>query len=102
MSRRYDPDQIAVLAKKVGDLKDAYRKTGTDLGNGDPGGAYGDLSNAASAGKAMQGFYGGVNSQLDAAAKLVEAASKALANAAERMQNDEDAVIHTLEGGNPR
>lgn len=99
MSRRFDPDAIAALAKKVGGLKDGYSKTGTDLGDGDPGGAYGDLSNAASAGKTMQGFYSGVNSELGAAAKLVDAASEAMANAARNMQGDEDVTVHNF-GGN--
>lgn len=101
MSRRFDPDAIAALAKKVGGLKDGYSKTGTELGNGDPGGAYGDLSNAASAGQTMQGFYSGVNAELSAAAKLVDAASEALASAATRMQGDEDQSAHTFGGGNP-
>lgn len=99
MSRRFDPDAIAALAKKVGGLKDGYSKTGTDLGDGDPGGAYGDLSNAASAGKTMQGFYSGVNAELGAAAKLVDAASEAMANAARNMQSDEDVTVHNF-GGN--
>lgn len=99
MSRRFDPDAIAALAKKVGELKDGYSRTGTELGDGDPGGAYGDLSNAASAGKTMQGFYSGVNAELGAAAKLVGAASQALANAATRMQGDEDETVHNF-GGN--
>jgi hypothetical protein len=100
MSRRIDPDAIAALAKKVGGLKESYRKAGTELGDGNPGGAYGDLNNAANAGKTMQSFYSGVNSELGAAAKLVEAASEALANAANRVQGDEDASVHTF-GGNP-
>jgi hypothetical protein len=100
MTRRFDPEQIAALAKKVGGLKDGYSKTGTDLGDGDPGGAYGDLSNAAGAGKTMQGFCGNVNAELSAAAKLVDAASQALAYAAERMRNDENDGVHTLGGGN--
>jgi len=99
MSRRFDPDAIAALAKKVGELKDGYSKTGAELGDGDPGGAYGDLSNAASAGKTMQGFYSGVNAELGAAAKLVDAASQALANAARGMQNDEHQTVHTFGGG---
>ena len=99
MSRHFDPDAIAALAKKVGQLKDGYSKTGTDLGDGNPGGAFGDLSNAASAGKTVQGFYGGVNAELSAAAKLVDAASQALANAATRMQDDEDDSAHTFGGG---
>lgn len=101
MSRRFDPEQIAELAKKVGGLKDGYGKASTDLGDGDPGGAYGDLSNAASAGKTMQGFYSGVNAELGAAAKLVDAASQALANAAGLMQNDEDEGVYTFGGGKP-
>ncbi|SFB63899.1 hypothetical protein SAMN05216266_13828 [Amycolatopsis marina] len=99
MSRRFDPEQIAELAKRVGDLRDGYSKASADLGDGDPGGAYGDLSNAASAGKTMQRFYGGVNTELGAAAKLVDAASQALANAAELMRNDEDQGVHTFGGG---
>lgn len=99
MSRQFDPDAIAALAKKVGGLKESYNKTGTELGDGDPGGAYGDLSNAASAGQSMKGFYSGVNSQLGAAAKLVDAASEALAKAAQSMQNDEDESVHTFGGG---
>lgn len=102
MTRRFDPEQIASLAKKVGGLKDGFGKTGTDLGDGDPGGAYGDLSNAASAGKAVKGFYSGVNAELGAAAKLVDAASQALASAAERMRNDEAAGVHTLGGNRER
>ncbi len=98
MSRRIDPEQIAALAKKVGGLKDGFSKTGTDLGDGNSGGAYGDLKNAASAGKTVQGFYSGVNAELEAAGKLVDAASIALANAAERMRNDEVAGVHTLGG----
>lgn len=101
MSRRFDPDAIAALAKKVGGLKDGYTNAGTELGDGDPGGAYGDLSNAASAGKTTQGFYQGVNAELGAAAKLVEAASQALANAAARMQDDEDQGVHTFGGSDP-
>lgn len=101
MSRRFDPDQIAALADKVGKLKDGFSTAGTELGDGDPGGAYGELSNAASAGQTVQGFYSGVNSELGAAAKLVDAASQALAHAAERMRYDEDQAVHTLGGGNP-
>lgn len=101
MSRRFDPDAIAALAKKVGGLKDSYTNAGTELGDGDPGGAYGDLSNAASAGKTTQGFYQGVNAQLSAAAKLVEAASQALSNAAAGMQHDEDESAHSFGGGHP-
>jgi hypothetical protein len=99
MSRRFDPEQITELAKKIGQLRDGYSKAGTELGDGDPGGAYGDLSNAASAGKTMQGFYSGVNTELGAAAKLVDAASQALANAAELMRNDEDQGVYTFGGG---
>ncbi|MGH3467117.1 MAG: hypothetical protein ACRDQF_05230 [Thermocrispum sp.] len=101
MSRRFDPDAIAALARKVGELGHGYSKTGNELGDGDPGGAYGDLSNAASAGKTMQGFYGGVNTELGAAAKLVDAASQALSNAATGMQDDEDENVHTFGGGKP-
>lgn len=101
MSRRYDPEQIAALATKVGGLKDSYSKAGTELGDGNPGGAFGDLSNAAGAGKTMQGFYGGVNSELGAAARLVEAASQALADAASRLRTDEDEAVHTFGGNNP-
>ncbi|WP_216206283.1 hypothetical protein [Amycolatopsis aidingensis] len=101
MSRRFDPDQIAALAKKVGELKGGYGKAGTELGDGDPGGAFGELSNAASAGRTVQGFYSNVNSELGAAAKLVDAASQALAYAAERMRDDEDGAVHTLGGRNP-
>lgn len=101
MTRRFDPDVIAGLANKVGGLKDGYSQAGTDLGDGDPGGAYGALSNAASAGATMQGFYSGVNTELGAAGKLVDAASQALANAAERMRNDEDQSAHTFGGSNP-
>lgn len=101
MSRRFDPEQIAALANRVAELKDGYSRAGTELGDGNPGGAYGDLKNAASAGKTMQGFYSGVNSELGAAAKLVDAASQALANAAERMRNDEDEGAHTFGGSNP-
>ncbi|MBN6035984.1 hypothetical protein [Amycolatopsis sp. 195334CR] len=99
MTRRFDPDQIAELAKKVGALQDRFTTAGTDLGDGDPGGAYGSLKNAANAGQATKGFYSGVNSEFTAAAGLVEAASQALSIAAERMRNDEDAVIHTLGSG---
>ncbi len=98
MTRRFDPEQIASLAKKVGGLKDGFSKTGKELGEGDPGGAYGDLKNAASSGKTVQGFHKGVNAELAAAAKLVDAASQALANAAERMRNDEAAGVRTLDG----
>ena len=101
MSRRFDPDQIAELARKVGGLKDSYSSAGKALGDGDPGGAYGDLRNAASAGKTMQGFYGGVNSELGAASELIDAASQALAKAAERMRNDEGQGVHTF-GGDPK
>ncbi|ANN16133.1 hypothetical protein [Amycolatopsis orientalis] len=100
MTRRFDPEQIASLAKKVGGLKHGFGKTGTDLGEGDPGGAFGELSNAASAGKTVKGFYGNVNAELSAAAKLVDAASQALAHAAERMRNDEAEGVHVLGGGN--
>lgn len=99
MTRRFDPDAIAALANKVGGLKEGFNKTGTELGDGNPGGAFGDLSNADSAGKAMQGFYSGVNGQLGAAAKLIDAASQALANAAKGMQDSEDANVHTFGGG---
>lgn len=101
MTRQFDPEQIAALAARVGGLKESFSSTGTGLGNGDPGGAYGDLKNAASAGQAMQGFYGGVNAHLGAAANLVDAASQALAKAAERMRNDEDQAMHTLGGTDP-
>ncbi|OZM74698.1 hypothetical protein CFN78_00145 [Amycolatopsis antarctica] len=101
MTRRFDPEQIAALAARVGGLRDSFSDTGTALGSGDPGGAYGDLKNAASAGQAMQGFYGGVNAHLGAAASLVDAASQALAQAAERMRNDDDQAIHTLGGNDP-
>ncbi|WP_414938336.1 hypothetical protein [Amycolatopsis sp. cmx-11-51] len=99
MTRRFDPEQIAALAKKVGGLKDGYSKTSTDLGNGDPGGAYGDLGNAGNAGKTTQKFYSGVNAEMAAAAKLVDAASEALAKAAERMRNDEAEGVHVLGNG---
>lgn len=99
MTRRFDPEQIAELANKVAGLKDRFSTAGTDLGDGDPGGAYGSLKNAANSGKTTQGFYSGVNSEFTAAAGLVEAASQALSMAAERMRNDEDAVIHTLGSG---
>jgi hypothetical protein len=102
MTRRFDPDQIASLAKKVGGLKDGFSKTGTDLGDGNPGGAFGELSNAASAGKTVQGFYSGVNAELNAAAKLVDAASAALASAAARMRADEAQGVHTLGGHHER
>lgn len=98
MSRRFDPDHIAALATKVGQLKGGFSKASTDLGDGNPGGAYGDLSNAASAGKTMQGFYGSVNNEFGAAAKLVEAAAQALSDAAERMRNDEDEGVRTFGG----
>ncbi|GAA1239914.1 hypothetical protein GCM10009676_25850 [Prauserella halophila] len=101
MSRQFDPEQIAELATKVGQLKDSFTKTGTDLGDGDPGSAYGSLSNAASAGETMRHFYSGMNSELKAAANLVDAASRALADAAERMQGDEDAGVHTFGGVDP-
>lgn len=102
MTRRFDPEQIAALAKKVGGLKDGFSKTGTDLGKGDPGGAYGDLSNAAGAGKTTQQFYSNVNAELGAAAKLVDAASQALAYAAQRQRNDEDEGVRILLGGGNR
>ncbi|MFC3453323.1 hypothetical protein [Amycolatopsis speibonae] len=102
MTRRFDPEQIAALAKKVGGLKEGFATTGKDLGDGDPGGAFGDLSNAASTGKTMKGFHQGVNAHLTAATKLVDAASHALANAAERMRNDEAAGVHTLRGDRER
>ncbi len=102
MTRRFDPEQIAALAKKVGGLKDGFSKTGKDLGDGDPGGAFGDLSNAASTGKTVKGFHTGVNAHLAAAEKLVDAASQALANAAQRMRNDEAAGVHTLGGNRER
>lgn len=101
MARRFDPDQIAALAKKVGGLKDDFNRTGTDLGDGDPGGAYGDLGNAASASATTQSFYRGVNTELSAAAELVDAASQALAHAAERMRYDEDEATYTFRGGDP-
>jgi hypothetical protein len=101
MARQFDPDQIAALAKKVGGLKDDFNKAGTDLGDGNPGGAYGHLSNAASASATTQGFYRAVNAQLSAAAELVDAASQALAYAAERMRYDEDQATYTLGGGHP-
>jgi len=37
MSRRFDPDAIAALAKKVGELKDGYSKTGAELSDCDAG-----------------------------------------------------------------
>ncbi|AXB46055.1 hypothetical protein [Amycolatopsis albispora] len=98
MTRRFDPEQIAELAKKVGGLKDSFGTASTDLGDGNPGGAYGSLKNAADSAKTMQGFYSGVNAEFGAAAKLVEAASQALAHAAERMRTDEDAAVYTLGG----
>lgn len=101
MSRRFDPEQIAALASKVGALRDGYSRTGTDLGDGNPGGAFGSLSNAASAGRTMQGFYSGVNSEMNTAANLVDAASQALAKAAELMRRDEDEGVRTFRGGNP-
>lgn len=100
MGRRFDPEAIAELAKKVGGLQDSFTKTGSDLGDGDPGGAYGDLGNAASAGETTQGFYRGVNAQMGAAAKLVDAASRALSEAASGMQSDEDEGVHTFGGRN--
>jgi len=99
MTRRFDPEQIASLAKKVGGLKEGFSGTSKDLGDGDPGGAFGDLKNAAGTGKTMKGFHQGVNAHLDAASKLVDAASIALSKAAERMRNDEAAGVHTLRGG---
>lgn len=101
MARRFDPDVIDALAAKVGELKDSFSTAGTNLGDGNPGGAYGELSNAASAGKTMQGFYGSVNTELGAAAKLVDAASQALVNSAALMREDEARGVHTFGGGNP-
>ncbi|WP_370947968.1 hypothetical protein AB5J62_10355 [Amycolatopsis sp. cg5] len=100
MARRFDPEQIAALAKKVGGLKDGIGKTGKDLGDGNPGGAYGSLGNAASAGKTTQGFYSGVNAELTAAAQLVTAASEALAFAARRQDINEDDGVDTFRAGN--
>lgn len=99
MGRQFDPEAIAALAKKVGGLREGYSRTGTDLGDGNPGGAFGELTNAASSGKVIQGFYTGVNSELSAAAKLVEAASKALDDAASGMTADEDEGVRTFGGG---
>lgn len=101
MDRRFDPDHIAALASKVGQLKDGYSKVSTDLGDGDPGGAYGGLSNAASAGETTRRFHSAVNTELGAAATLVDAASHALADAAERMRNDEEHGVRTFGGGDP-
>lgn len=101
MSRQFDPEQIAELATKVGRLKDGFSKTSSDLGDGDPGSAYGQLGNATSSGETMRHFYSGVNSELSAAANLVDSASRALAEAAERMRGDEDAGMHTFGGNNP-
>lgn len=101
MTRRFDPDAIDAVAKKVGELTDGYSTAGTDLGDGNPGGAYGDLSNAATAGKTMQGFYSAVNTELGAAAKLVDAASQALTNAATSLREDEARGVHVFGGGNP-
>ncbi|MFD8492760.1 hypothetical protein [Amycolatopsis sp. NPDC059657] len=98
MARRFDPEQIAELAKKVGGLKDGISTTGKDLGNGDPGGAFGHLSNAANAGKTVQGFHKGVNAELAAAGKLVDAASAALADAARLIDNYEDEGAYTFRG----
>ncbi|TCP43448.1 hypothetical protein EV191_12262 [Tamaricihabitans halophyticus] len=101
MSRQFDPDEIAALATKIGKLKESFNQTGTDLGDGNPGGAYGNLRNAASADSTTQAFYQGVNTQMGAAARLVDAAAKALEQAAERMRNDEDEGVRTFGGGNP-
>ncbi|SDY10309.1 hypothetical protein SAMN05421504_104513 [Amycolatopsis xylanica] len=100
MTRRFDPEQIAALAGKVGGLKDALSKAGKDLGDGNPGTAYGSLSNAANAGKTTQGFYSGVNAELAAASKLVTAASEALAYAAKLQQGNEDDGVDTFKAGN--
>lgn len=101
MSRQFDPEQIAELATKIGKLKDDFSKASTDLGDGDPGGAYGHLKNASSAGETMRHFYSGMNSELSAAANLVDAASSALAEAAERMRGDEDTGVQTFGGADP-
>jgi len=100
MTRQFDPDVINALANKVGQLKNDYSNAGTELGDGDPGGAYGELTNAASAGTTTKGFYGAVNTELGAAAKLVDAASQALALAAARLQEDEDRGVRAFGGGN--
>lgn len=101
MSRQYDPEYIASLATRVGQLKDSFTKTSTDLGDGDPGSAFGDLSNASKTGETMRHFHSGVNSELSAAANLVESASQALSKAAERMRGDEDTGVQTFGGGKP-
>lgn len=100
MTRRFDPEQIAALAKKVGGLKETFSKTSTELGDGNPGDAYGHLGNAANSGKTTQAFYGKVNAELGAAAKLVDAASGALADAVRLMVNDEDEGVQTFRDGN--
>lgn len=102
MDRRFDPEHIAGLATKVGKLSDGYSQVSTDLGDGDPGGAYGGLSNAARSGETTRHFYSAVNSQMEAAGRLVDAASQALADAAERMRNDEDQGVHTFSGAPDR
>ncbi|WP_245566523.1 hypothetical protein [Thermocrispum agreste] len=101
MSRRYDPEAIASLAKKVAGLTDGYSKTSDDLGDGDPGTAFGHLNNAASAGSTVKGFYSNVNSELRAANELVQAAADALASAAERLRDDDDETAHSF-GGSKR
>ena len=101
MSRQFDPEAIAALAKKVAGLKDGYGSASTELGDGDPGEAYGHLSNAAAAGSTVKGFHSSVNSELEAAGKLVDAAAEALANAAKQMRNDEDETAHSF-GGSQR
>src|SRR5690606_26737360 len=54
MTRQFDPDQINALAGKVGELRDRYSTVGTDMGDGDPGDAYGALPNAGKASSTMK------------------------------------------------
>jgi hypothetical protein len=98
MTRQFDPEMINALAGKISELKGSYTQVGTDLGDGDPGDAYGELKNAASAGTTMKGFYKSVNNELSAAGRLVEAASQALTQAATDLQNDEDEGVRTFGG----
>ncbi|WP_286901228.1 hypothetical protein [Thermocrispum sp.] len=101
MSRQFDPDAIASLAKKVAGLTDGYSKASQELGDGDPGTAFGHLSNAASAGSTVKAFHSNVNKELDAANELVQAAADALASAAERLRDDDGETAHSF-GGSKR
>lgn len=98
MDRHFDPEMIAEVARKVGGLRDSFSQAGSDLGDGHPGGAFGNLKNAESASQTMQSFHSGVNKHFQAASDLTHAASEALHGIARGDQENEDTWVKKFGG----